>query len=113
MVTVAAGAVVFSEGDPPVELYVIQSGTVSVTMSDRGEIRQLGAGDWFGEIGLLRGVPRTASITAVEPAELLVIPGRVFLDAVNASEALPDPLAATLSHRLSRTHPHLVETTAS
>ena len=113
MVSVAAGAVVFSEGDPPVDLYVIQSGTVSVTMSDRGEIRQLGAGDWFGEIGLLRGVPRTASISAVEPAELLVIPGRVFLDAVNASEALPDPLAATLSHRLSRTHPHLVETTAS
>ena len=113
MLSVAAGAVVFSEGDPPVDLYVIQSGTVSVTMADHGEVRQLGAGDWFGEIGLLRGVPRTASITAVEPTELLVIPGRVFLDAVNASEALPDPLAATLSHRLSRTHPHLVETTAS
>jgi CRP-like cAMP-binding protein len=91
---------------------VIRSGTVSVTTTELGEIRRLGANDWFGEIGLLRGVPRTATITAVEATELLVTPGRVFLDAVTAQEALPDTLAATLSIRLARTHPHLAEPAA-
>jgi CRP-like cAMP-binding protein/predicted MFS family arabinose efflux permease len=109
---VAAGDVIFTEGDPPHELFVVRSGSVVVTTAAEGEIRRLAAGDWFGEIGLLRGVPRTATVASLEPAELLAIPGKVFLDAVNGQERMPDPLGTKLTMRLARTHPHLLEPSA-
>jgi len=108
-VSLAPGDVVFSEGDPAADFYVIRSGTVAVTTQEHGEVRRLDVGEWFGEIGLLRGVPRTASVAVVVPVELLAIPGRVFLDAVTSHERLPDPLVATLNLRLARTHPHLAD----
>ena len=99
--TVESGQVVFSEGDPPADLYVVRSGTVVVSTEADGEIRRLGPGDWFGEIGLLRRIGRTATITVAETAQLLAVPGTVFLDAVMTQERVPDPLAATLTTRLA------------
>ena len=107
--TVESGQVVFREGDPPADLYVVRSGTVVVSTEADGEIRRLGPGDWFGEIGLLRRIGRTATITVAETAQLLAVPGTVFLDAVMTQERVPDPLAATLTTRLARTHPDLAE----
>ena len=104
-----AGTVVFHEGDDPDDLYIVRSGEVAATMADRGEIRRVGAGEWFGEIGLLRGVPRTASIVVVADAELLAISGREFLDAVTGSNRLPEPIAGAIALRLAATHPDLVE----
>ena len=57
---------------------------------------------------MLRDLPRTVTITVVAPTELLVIPGNIFLDAINAQHELPTRLAATLHTRLARTHPALV-----
>ncbi len=57
-----------------------------------GEVRRLGPGDWFGEIGLLRGIPRTVSIVAAEDTSLLAVPGRVFVDAIAGRDSLPDPI---------------------
>ncbi len=51
-VSVGTGAVVFHEGDPPDDLYVIDRGEVSVQSQASGEVGRLGPGDWFGEIGL-------------------------------------------------------------
>jgi CRP-like cAMP-binding protein len=45
-------------------------------------VNALGPGDGFGEIGLLQGVPRTASVLATSEAEVLRIPGAAFLHAV-------------------------------
>lgn len=107
--SVAAGDVLFREGDATGDLYVVQRGVYSVVTAAGGEVNRLAADDWFGEIGLLRSMPRTATVTCVEDGELLVLDGRVFVDAVTADTVLPDPLRHTMLTRLVRTHPHLVE----
>ncbi|HEX3930719.1 MAG TPA: MFS transporter [Nocardioides sp.] len=81
-VPVAAGAVVVHEGDESDRFYIIESGTVRVTAADGHELREEGPGDHFGEIGLLRDVPRTATITAVDDVVLLALAREEFLEAV-------------------------------
>ena len=81
-VPVAAGEVVVREGDESDRFYVIESGLVRVTAADGHLLREEGPGDYFGEIGLLRDVPRTATITAAEDTVLLALERDEFLGAV-------------------------------
>jgi MFS family permease len=81
-VEVPAGRVIINEGDESDRFFVIESGRVQVTAADGHALREEGPGEYFGEIGLLRDVPRTATITAVEPCVLLALPREDFLDAV-------------------------------
>jgi MFS family permease len=81
-VPVAAGDVVVREGDESDRFYVIESGTVRVTAADGHVLREEGPGDYFGEIGLLRDVPRTATITAIGDVVLLALGREEFLEAV-------------------------------
>ena len=79
-----SGSVVMREGDPGEEFHVIASGSASVTV--RGEPRpSLGSGDCFGEIALLRDIPRTATIIAAEPLHTLALRREQFLAAVASS----------------------------
>jgi CRP-like cAMP-binding protein len=67
----------------------------------------MGPRSYFGEIGLLRGIPRTATIRTVEPCVLWKLSGEEFLDAL----AMSTPSASLLdvsTRRLARTHPQLV-----
>lgn len=80
-VQVPAGEVVLREGDASDKFYVIETGLVEVTQAGV-VLRREGAGDFFGEIGLLRDVPRTATITAVEDTRLLALEREDFLAAV-------------------------------
>lgn len=75
-----AGDPVFREGDPGNELYVLSRGRVRVWTRD-GQGRQvvlneIGPGDFFGEMAVVRGASRSASATAVEDSTLLVYGGR-------------------------------------
>jgi hypothetical protein len=81
-VDVPAGEVVLRQGEQSDRFYVIESGRVEVTTGDGQMLREEGPGDYFGEIGLLRDVPRTATITAMEDTVLLALPREAFLDAV-------------------------------
>ena len=68
------GSVVISEGDPGSSMYVIVSGEVKVyTRGKAGTVylARLGEGDFFGEVSVLTGKPRTATITASQRTELL------------------------------------------
>jgi MFS family permease len=78
----AAGDVVVREGDESDRFYVIESGNVRVTATDGHLLREEGPGDYFGEIGLLRDVPRTATITAIDDVVLLALSREEFLGAV-------------------------------
>ena len=70
------GSVIISEGDPGDSMYVISSGEVKVYTRATGKsgtvyLAKLGEGDFFGEVSVLTGKPRTATITASRPTELL------------------------------------------
>jgi MFS family permease len=81
LVTAPAGGVVFSRGDPGVRFYAIESGGVAVEL-EGGETRELGAGDFFGEIALLRDVPRTATVRALDDLRLYALERDDFIAAV-------------------------------
>jgi uncharacterized membrane protein len=70
-----AGTPIFNYGDPGDGLYVIRTGAAEVFFKDdtgqRIVLERLGAGDMFGELSLLDGGPRTASVLAVEDVEAL------------------------------------------
>jgi MFS family permease len=108
-VSVPAGTVVFRQDDVPDDLYVIDAGEVAVSTAAQGEVNRLHTDEWFGEIGLLRRVPRTATVTTTEDCELLAIPGMVFIDALAVAEVLPDPLRSTMTVRLAQIRHPLVE----
>lgn len=81
---VPAGRVVVAEGEAGDRFYLIESGTVSVSR-DGVELRQEGPGDFFGEIALLRDVPRTATVTTTEDTVLRVLDRETFLAALDGS----------------------------
>jgi MFS family permease len=101
-----AGDVVIREGDEGDRFYVIADGEVAVTSNDT-RLRTLTRGDGFGEIALLRAIPRTATCTAMTDATLYGLRRDHFLGAVTghprsagaveqlASSRLPDEPAAT------------------
>lgn len=67
----AAGDLILREGDPGDRFYLIRQGRVSVRRGDaQQEVVQLGEGDFFGEMALLSGQPRNASVWATEPCLL-------------------------------------------
>ena len=92
-----AGEVIVREGDVSDHFYVIESGEVEVTQEGR-VIRTETVGDVFGEIGLLRDVPRTATVTALTDTELLTLSREEFL-ALMAGERRVRLLTADLATR--------------
>jgi MFS family permease len=72
---------VVSQGDVGHRFYVIAEGTAAVE-ADQAELRGLGPGDYFGEIALLRDIPRTATVRALEPLRLYAIERNEFIAAV-------------------------------
>ena len=78
---VAAGVPVVEEQAAGEEFFVVRSGGLAVTRQG-AEVRHLGPGDWFGEVALLRAVPRTASVVTTAPSVLLCLRRDVFVATV-------------------------------
>jgi len=88
-VPVVAGTVVIREGDPADRFYIIASGRFAVDQLDSGtqlprRLRVMGPDDVFGELGLMRNAPRSASVTAASDGQLLALDGPDFLELLNA-----------------------------
>jgi MFS family permease len=86
---VIAGQVVVRQGDPADRFYVIASGQFRVTQKGRDAssprfLRDLGPDDVFGEIGLLRAIPRTATVTALTDGVLATLEAPDFLELVTS-----------------------------
>jgi MFS family permease len=80
-VSVAADQLVVSRGEGGNHFYVIAAGRAVVELDD-GATRELGPGDSFGEIALLRDVPRTATVRTLEPLQLYAVGRDEFIAAV-------------------------------
>lgn len=99
-----AGTVV-SEGDRTTELYVLLSGeaTVSVKFGAGGEqvdVGTLGRGESFGELGLLLGEPRTASVRAATPCRLLRLDADAFRTLMEEEPAFAVAMCTELARQL-------------
>jgi hypothetical protein len=99
-VPVSAGEVVLREGEDSDRFYIIESGLVEVTQ-DGAVLRREGPGDFFGEVGLLRDVPRTATITAIEATELVALERDTFLAAVTGQREARSAADDIVTRRLT------------
>ena len=93
-VVVPSGEAVFRQGDPGDRFYIVVAGTAEV-VGDGRTITRLGPGESFGEIALLRRVPRTATVRAVGDLRLESLTGDRFLAVMTGS---PGGRAATTTH---------------
>lgn len=96
---VNAGEAVVAEDDPARDFYLVRLGTLRVFRTVGGreqEVRLLSAGDSFGEVALLQAVPgrRGASVAALDPAEVVRVPGEVFREMVERFPAVRRRMAA-------------------
>jgi hypothetical protein len=85
-VSFAAGESIIGEGELGDRYFAIANGEVDVSMEGR-YVRTMGRGEGFGEIALLADVPRTATVVARTPVELLAIERPAFLTAVTGHDA--------------------------
>ena len=98
------GEKIISQGDPGRSMYVLSSGIAGVTVERDGRTSELGelvSGECFGEISLLTGKPRTASVTAKTDCEILEIDRSGMGDLLKQYPRLADHLSETLSTRRS------------
>jgi CRP-like cAMP-binding protein len=100
-VHVPAGQAVFRQGDPADRFYVIEAGAADV-VGDGQLITTLGPGDGFGEIGLLRRVPRTAMVRAATDLELEALRCDRFLPVVTAFPPSAREAEASVDEMLHR-----------
>ena len=105
--------VIFHQGDPGDALHVISSGAVKILLpSPDGEeaiIATLRPGDFFGEMAILDGEPRSATATAIEPTETASLSRDVFHELLDRHHDLRDSLFAALTARLRRLTTHVEE----
>lgn len=114
---VSAGAVILREGDLADDLFIVAEGIFEVvsrgeTGGDETVVNSLESPDYFGEIGLIENMPRTASVRADAGGAVYRISGSDFLDLVNKAPSLPGTLISTVTRRLGRTHPSLAPSIA-
>lgn len=105
--------VIFHQGDPGDSLHIVADGAVKIVLpSPEGEeaiIATLREGDFFGELSLLDGAPRSATATALEPSETLVLPRGIFMQLLDEDTALRDALLSGVARELRRLTSHVEE----
>ncbi len=110
----AAHEMVVRRGEPGSSMFIVARGAVSVTLeAGAAEVARLGPGDFFGEMSLLTGEPRSATVAAVSDAELLEITAESFRRFVLANPALVDQIGAKVSSRSAELHQHRAAGAAS
>ncbi len=93
------GATLIREGERGREFIVVAEGTVRVTRNGK-TVRDLGSGDFIGEIALVADVPRTATVTATSPVRLLVVTDRAFRSVLDQMPSIATKVLQSLGERL-------------
>ena len=106
--TFAKGDQSVGEGEQAVAFYVITSGKVEVTKGGK-RLNEIGPGGSFGEMALLDGFPRVASLVALEPTECLVMTRWDFAAERNTNPSIALTLLPVLSKRIRELEERIVK----
>ena len=101
-VSAEPGAILTAQGKPGSEFFLILDGTASCK-EGRREVRRFTSGDYFGELALLHGGYRVATVEAVTPMELLVLDAREFRSLVLENPTVALKVLSRLAERLTET----------
>ncbi len=100
---VPRGTVLFREGEPGREMFVVQAGRIRISKrvgEAETALAALGPGEFFGEMSILNNRPRTATATVEEDARLLVIDPRTFDAMLRANAEVAVRMIKKLAERL-------------
>src|SRR5918911_5772772 len=104
---VASGTPLFRAGDSGDGMYLIEKGRVRISIHDADgsdvTLAELAGGDFFGEMALLDGKPRSADTTVVEDAFFAVLSRENFLKFVRANPDVALKMLSAITHRLRKT----------
>lgn len=106
-VDLPAGRVVMREGDRGEELFVIMQGAARVEREGH-DVAALHADEWFGEIALVDGGPRTATVTLTEDSALLVVGRSQFRQLMEEFPDIRDQILDLLAQRVRAAEPDAV-----
>jgi ATP-binding cassette subfamily B protein len=98
------GQTILREGDPADAFFVLTKGAASVRQQGpdgEREISTLKPGDFFGEIGLLTGTPRNATVRATAPTEVLELDAEGFRELVESSQQTRERVQHSMEDRLA------------
>jgi len=110
----AAHETVVRRGEPGSSMFIVARGAVSVTLEPGGaEVARLGPGNFFGEMSLLTGEPRSATVAAVTDSELLEITAESFRRFVLDNPAVVDQITAKVAARSAELHERRVSDAAA
>jgi CRP/FNR family cyclic AMP-dependent transcriptional regulator len=102
-----AGTRLFRTGDAGDAMFLVESGRVQIKLSDtEGDevvLADLRSGDFFGELVLLDGRPRSADAVIVEDTTLAILSRATFLSLIDRRPGIALPLLSAMTHRLRRT----------
>jgi CRP-like cAMP-binding protein len=97
--SVEPGEVVVKKGDRGHDLFVILSGHAKVKSGQRS-VASLGPGDYFGELAVLNPAPRTATVTAADAMEVLIVGSRELAALLSDVPVLARKLLVGMAQRL-------------
>lgn len=107
------GEVIFHQGDPGDTLHLLSAGRVKVVLDaesgDEAVIAILGPGDCFGELSLIDGEPRSATVEAIEPVETVSLARRDLMDFLRANPAAMERLLSALTASIRRTNQEVAD----
>lgn len=104
LVSFVPGDILILEGDPGESLFVITSGVVRAFVRQKDGknklVREMGEGSFFGEISVLSGKPRTATVTAKTPVEALILERKILDDICKTHPSVRTTLQKFAAERL-------------
>lgn len=112
MIRYRAGEAVFQEGEAASTMFIVHAGRIDLYRSVKERRQSLGVmekGDFFGEMSILEGLPRTHSAEAVEDAELIEINSMIFDKMMRSNIEIGIRMLRKLSIRLRETEKRLTE----
>ncbi|MBN1210059.1 MAG: Crp/Fnr family transcriptional regulator [Myxococcaceae bacterium] len=98
------GTVLFQEGEPGKDMFVLQSGKIAISKKVRDVekvLAVLGPGEFFGEMAIISNKPRNATATVTEDAKLLVIDPKTFEAMIRGNSEIAVRMIKKLAERLS------------